>query len=100
MGATSNAALPHWHSATCRPRAALPSASSIHILRARIIGGIVASTKCLDNRLRSVRSKKPKNSEIGRDGNDRRNPPCECDAQHVLCRASHGTATGSAAPDL
>src|SRR5713226_7973103 len=51
MKATSNAAIPHWHSALDRHRAAPPSASSIHILRARkcpgnhIIGGILASTK-------------------------------------------------------
>ena len=51
--ATSNAPIPRWRSATRRHRAAPPSASSIHILRARrcpredIIGGIAASTKSL-----------------------------------------------------
>jgi hypothetical protein len=49
--ATSIAAIPRWRSAPCQHRAAVPSASSIHILRERkrpgdhIIGGIVASTK-------------------------------------------------------
>lgn len=50
-GATSNAAIPRWHSVISRHRAAPPSASSIRILRVRrcpenhIIGGILASTK-------------------------------------------------------
>jgi hypothetical protein len=53
--ATSNAAIPRWRSATRRHRAAPPSASSIHILRARscagddIIGSIAASTKAHDD---------------------------------------------------
>ena len=62
-GATSHAAIPRWRSALSRHRASPPSASSIHILRARmcqrvhIIGGIAASTKC--QRVRPGRGSTP-----------------------------------------
>jgi hypothetical protein len=59
------------------------------VINARAIG--FRQAHCSAGAWVSARSNQPKNSEVDRDCNERRDGAWECDAQRVLCRAAHCT---------